>query len=173
MTEIITKKKKPNILKLSDFNKSFTAKDKLSVSSIKNTQGDAQNKQFSTAKKETPKQSTSNNTNQTQSSSAAKVEKPLYLTQKEYKDILTELQTTYPKCFTTPLSILATGIHKQLFKGNINTRYSKTKLRYFFKLYCTTKEYKNGLKIGANRHDLDGNVTGQVTEKEACKHIKT
>jgi hypothetical protein len=90
---------------------------------------------------------------------------------KIYKQILKILQNTYPHCFTIPPKPLAVNIHLSLIETKIED-ISKTMLRKFLVCYCRTKNYKDGLQLGADRVDLQGNVTACVTAEEMSINIQ-
>lgn len=88
-----------------------------------------------------------------------------------YKQILKTMQDTYPHCFTIAPKPLAINIHLSLIETKIED-ISKTMLRKFLVCYCRTKQYKEMLQLGADRVDLQGNVTACVTAEEMSINIK-
>lgn len=100
----------------------------------------------------------------------ATTKKPKWKTKKEfvkgkYKEILAFLRVQHPDCFTTPPKPLKLKIHEDLHRL-YSGKFSKTIIGKFFTVYCGTKQYKQTLIAGADRVDLAGNVTGQITEEE-------
>ncbi len=45
-------------------------------------------------------------------------------------------------------------------------------MRKFLVCYCRTKNYKDALQLGADRVDLQGNVSGCVTAEEMSINIQ-
>ncbi|WP_367364666.1 ProQ/FINO family protein [Candidatus Tisiphia endosymbiont of Nedyus quadrimaculatus] len=92
----------------------------------------------------------------------------ILLSKDEYTNILNLLQTTYPKCFTTPPTPLAIGIHKELLL--LEQEYlPKTKIRKFLRIYCRNINYRKAIILGSNRVNLNGTVVGTITENKPLK----
>ena len=84
------------------------------------------------------------------------------------KEVIAFLAERFPQCFSAegearPLKI---GIFQDLVdrvQGEMNL--SKTQLRSALRLYTSSWRYLYGIKAGADRVDLDGNVCGQLDEQ--------
>jgi len=85
-----------------------------------------------------------------------------------YIKVLRHLQERYPKCFTKPPKPLAIGILKEAWCRCKELEITKGQLQQFFHRYCGKEQYKQGLVVGAERVDLEGNVKNVVTEKEVA-----
>jgi len=96
--------------------------------------------------------------------------KKFAFSKEDYYAILKYMQEHYPKCFTTPPSPLAIGIHNLLFAIE-DMPFSKTKTRRFFASYTRTKKYLSSLVVGNDRIGLDGMPTSKVIAEEV-KNIK-
>lgn len=97
--------------------------------------------------------------------SPKKKEKKLLMPKEEFQEKLKYLQTKYPKCFTTPPSPLAIGIHKELI--SLEKDYMSTiTIRNIFKIYTKSKEYRKNHLRGKDRLNLDGTVHSQVTDEQ-------
>lgn len=85
---------------------------------------------------------------------------------KTSKDIINYLAATYPNCFSTegeakPLKI---GIFHDLVKRlDENSGISKVRLRAALRTYTLSWRYLHGIKKGAHRVDLDGNLSEILT----------
>jgi hypothetical protein len=85
-----------------------------------------------------------------------------------FKKTINYLRSTYPKCFTNPISPLAIGIHKQLqeqmnIEGTPFT--TKKSIHIFLHFYIDTLSYKSVCIEGAERRNLDGSVHSIITAK--------
>ena len=86
-----------------------------------------------------------------------------------FKKTLNYLRSTYPKCFTNPISPLAIGIHKQLQEQmNIEGMPFTTKksIHIFLHFYIDTLSYKSACIEGAERRNLDGSVHSIIMAKD-------
>jgi len=104
---------------------------------------------------------------------AAKLVKPVRkkmpIAPYKVKELLEYLKTTYPKCFTTPPSPLAIGIHYQLWDTELtkdDTPFNKNNLRIILYIYTHNKKYITTLIENADRFNLDGSVSSKVTIEE-------
>lgn len=90
------------------------------------------------------------------------------------KEVIAFLAERFPLCFTAegearPLKI---GIFQDLVErvqGEENL--SKTQLRSALRLYTSSWRYLYGVKVGAERVDLDGNPCG-VLEEQHVEHAR-
>ncbi|HDL6963750.1 TPA: RNA chaperone ProQ [Yersinia enterocolitica] len=90
------------------------------------------------------------------------------------KEVIAFLAERFPRCFTAegearPLKI---GIFQDLVErvqGEENL--SKTQLRSALRLYTSSWRYLYGVKVGAERVDLDGNPCG-VLEEQHVEHAR-
>lgn len=83
-----------------------------------------------------------------------------------YLTILNHFKTKYPNCFSDPIKPLAIGIIKDMLKEKTELKLSGIKIRKFCNIYCNTPEYKEILKLGTPRVDLQGNSTGLVEQNK-------
>ncbi|NLS43363.1 RNA chaperone ProQ [BEV proteobacterium] len=90
------------------------------------------------------------------------------------KDVIVFLAERFPLCFTTegdtrPLKI---GIFQDLVTRVSETdSVSKTQLRSALRLYTSSWRYLYGIKLGAQRVDLDGNPCGEL-EQQHVDHAR-
>ncbi|WP_440864347.1 RNA chaperone ProQ [Symbiopectobacterium purcellii] len=90
------------------------------------------------------------------------------------KDVIAFLAERFPLCFTTegdtrPLKI---GIFQDLVTRVSETdSVSKTQLRSALRLYTSSWRYLYGIKLGAQRVDLDGNPCGEL-EQQHVDHAR-
>ncbi|MBG6248062.1 MULTISPECIES: RNA chaperone ProQ [Symbiopectobacterium] len=90
------------------------------------------------------------------------------------KDVIAFLAGRFPLCFTTegdtrPLKI---GIFQDLVTRVSETdSVSKTQLRSALRLYTSSWRYLYGIKLGAQRVDLDGNPCGEL-EQQHVDHAR-
>lgn len=90
------------------------------------------------------------------------------------KEVIAYLAEQFPLCFIAegeakPLKI---GIFQDLVTRLIDeTCVSKTQLRTALRLYTTSWRYLYGIKVGAERIDLDGNSCG-ILEEQHVEHAK-
>ena len=90
------------------------------------------------------------------------------------KDVIAFLAERFPLCFTTegetrPLKI---GIFQDLVTRVSETDcVSKTQLRSALRLYTSSWRYLYGIKLGAQRVDLDGNPCGEL-EQQHVEHAR-
>ncbi len=90
------------------------------------------------------------------------------------KDVIAFLAERFPLCFTTegetrPLKI---GIFQDLVTRVPDTdNVSKTQLRSALRLYTSSWRYLYGIKLGAQRVDLDGNACGDL-EQQHVDHAR-
>ena len=90
------------------------------------------------------------------------------------KDVIAFLAERFPLCFTTegdtrPLNI---GIFQDLVTRVSETdSVSKTQLRSALRLYTSSWRYLYGIKLGAQRVDLDGNPCGEL-EQQHVDHAR-
>jgi len=84
------------------------------------------------------------------------------------KEVISYLAQKFPLCFIAegeakPLKI---GIFQDLVKRlEDDTTVSKTQLRSALRLYTTSWRYLHGVKVGAERVDLDGNTCGVLDQE--------
>ncbi|WFN96203.1 RNA chaperone ProQ [Edwardsiella ictaluri] len=91
------------------------------------------------------------------------------------KEVIAFLAQRFPQCFSTegearPLKI---GIFQDLvarMQGEENGL-SKTQLRSALRLYTSSWRYLHGVKLGAERVDLDGNACG-VLDEQHVEHAR-
>ena len=94
---------------------------------------------------------------------------------KNSKEVIAYVAECFPKCFTLegeakPLKI---GIFQDLAERlSEDEKVSKTQLRAALRQYTSSWRYLHGVKVGAERVDLDGNPCG-VLEEEHVEHAKT
>ncbi|RLM25288.1 RNA chaperone ProQ [Brenneria alni] len=90
------------------------------------------------------------------------------------KEVIALLAERFPLCFTTegetrPLKI---GIFQDLVERIPETDHvSKTQLRSALRLYTSSWRYLYGVKLGAQRVDLDGNPCGEL-EQQHVDHAR-
>nr|WP_113869042.1 RNA chaperone ProQ [Brenneria salicis]NMN91512.1 ProP effector [Brenneria salicis ATCC 15712 = DSM 30166]RBP58422.1 ProP effector [Brenneria salicis ATCC 15712 = DSM 30166]RLM29351.1 RNA chaperone ProQ [Brenneria salicis ATCC 15712 = DSM 30166] len=90
------------------------------------------------------------------------------------KEVIAFLAERFPRCFTTegetrPLKI---GIFQDLVERVPETdNVSKTQLRSALRLYTSSWRYLYGVKLGAQRVDLDGNPCGEL-EQQHVEHAR-
>ncbi|MFT8210178.1 MAG: RNA chaperone ProQ [Symbiopectobacterium sp.] len=90
------------------------------------------------------------------------------------KDVIAFLAERFPLCFTTegetrPLKI---GIFQDLVtRMSESDSVSKTQLRSALRLYTSSWRYLYGIKLGAQRVDLDGNPCGEL-EQQHVDHAR-
>ncbi|MGL9734991.1 MAG: RNA chaperone ProQ [Symbiopectobacterium sp.] len=90
------------------------------------------------------------------------------------KDVIAFLAEWFPLCFTTegdtrPLKI---GIFQDIVTRVSETdSVSKTQLRSALRLYTSSWRYLYGIKLGAQRVDLDGNPCGEL-EQQHVDHAR-
>ena len=89
---------------------------------------------------------------------------------KEYFNILTKLQTDFPKVFSEEVKPLAIGIHLELLKM-LQGQFSRRQLGIFFHRYCGSFKYQEKLVEGAQRYNLDGSPATLVTKTEISSII--
>jgi hypothetical protein len=99
-------------------------------------------------------------------------QKPGMLPPKIFLKIINYFRTKYPNCFSVPMKPLAIGLHKEMINKCEEIGVSKTQIRRFCSAYCHRKVYKTILVVGAERVDLEGNVTSVVTEEEVKLNFK-
>ncbi|WKA64385.1 RNA chaperone ProQ [Pectobacterium aroidearum] len=91
------------------------------------------------------------------------------------KEVIAFLAERFPLCFTTegetrPLKI---GIFQDLVERVPESdNVSKTQLRSALRLYTSSWRYLYGVKLGAQRVDLDGNPCGEL-EQQHIDHART
>ena len=84
----------------------------------------------------------------------------------EFKQILKELRTKFPGAFPkNKFVVLKKGIDLDILKRS-GLNIGRTKLKTCLKIYTAHPGYIDIHKPGANRYDITGEVTGQVTEQE-------
>lgn len=84
-----------------------------------------------------------------------------------FMSILKSLAMNYPDCFSfREQKILKVGIVKDLLGEHLKHKVPKNKIKLFLLHYTNTPEYMEKHIIGADRHDLWGNIVGKVTEVE-------
>ncbi|MGL4682396.1 MAG: RNA chaperone ProQ, partial [Hafnia alvei] len=91
------------------------------------------------------------------------------------KEVIAFLAQRFPQCFSAegearPLKI---GIFQDLverMQGDENGL-SKTQLRSALRLYTSSWRYLHGVKVGAERVDLDGNPCGEL-EQQHVDHAR-
>lgn len=159
MIEYNSKTKRP-ILKLNSFKKDNTALSPENSKCI-----DVKEALANVVEPE--KFATSPNTNhKTSSANAAPV--PHF----RYEEVLSHLQTHYPKCFPsmpeTPLP-LAIKIHEQLLAKKIPT-FSNTAIRKFLAQYTRTKPYREAKKTITKRYNLDGSFASNIKHSDQQSH---
>lgn len=90
------------------------------------------------------------------------------------KEVIAYLAKQFPLCFIAegeakPLKI---GIFQDLVtRLTAENAVSKTQLRTALRLYTTSWRYLYGIKVGAERIDLDGNACG-ILEEQHVEHAK-
>ncbi|MGK2960121.1 MAG: RNA chaperone ProQ [Candidatus Malihini olakiniferum] len=90
------------------------------------------------------------------------------------KDVIAFLAERFPLCFTTegetrPLKI---GIFQDIVTRALETNsISKTQLRSALRLYTSSWRYLHGIKLGAQRVDLDGNLCAKL-EQQHTDHAR-
>ncbi|MEH2920351.1 RNA chaperone ProQ [Samsonia erythrinae] len=90
------------------------------------------------------------------------------------KEVIAFLAERFPLCFTTegetrPLKI---GIFQDLVERvSESDNVSKTQLRSALRLYTSSWRYLYGVKLGAQRVDLDGNPCGEL-EQQHVEHAR-
>jgi ProP effector len=93
---------------------------------------------------------------------------------KNSKEIIAYIAECFPKCFTLegeakPLKI---GIFQDLAERlSEDEKVSKTQLRAALRQYTSSWRYLHGVKLDAERVDLDGNACGKL-EEEHVEHAK-
>ncbi|MBW3697001.1 RNA chaperone ProQ [Vibrio sp. T187] len=93
---------------------------------------------------------------------------------KNSKEVIAYIAECFPKCFTLegeakPLKI---GIFQDLAERlSEDEKVSKTQLRAALRQYTSSWRYLHGVKLGAERVDLDGNASGEL-EEEHVEHAK-
>ena len=105
---------------------------------------------------------------QTEAQEPSKSQSRKFISHKDYCAMLKHMQEHYSKCFTTPPSPLAIGIHNQIFVIK-DMPFSKTKLRRLLARYTRTRKYFDNLIVGNDRLALDGTPTSKVLAEEV-KH---
>ena len=85
----------------------------------------------------------------------------------EYKELLNKHFPESIGC--KPIKVLKIGIDKDILAQNIEG-VTRTSLKCFLRGYCRSAGYKKRLKVGNDRHDLQGKVVAQITEQE-CEHL--
>ncbi|WP_153447156.1 RNA chaperone ProQ [Vibrio algicola] len=94
---------------------------------------------------------------------------------KNSKEVIAYIAERFPLCFTLegeakPLKI---GIFQDLAERlSEDEKVSKTQLRAALRQYTSSWRYLHGVKLGAERVDLDGNACGEL-EAEHVEHAKT
>lgn len=94
---------------------------------------------------------------------------------KNSKEVIVYIAERFPLCFTLegeakPLKI---GIFQDLAERlSDDEKVSKTQLRAALRQYTSSWRYLHGVKLGAERVDLDGNTCGEL-EAEHVEHAKT
>ena len=90
------------------------------------------------------------------------------------KEVIAYLAERFPLCFTLegearPLKI---GIFQDLVERVSESEHvSKTQLRSALRLYTSSWRYLYGVKVGAQRVDLDGNACGEL-EQQHVEHAR-
>lgn len=89
------------------------------------------------------------------------------------KEVLAFLAEHFPLCFSAegearPLKI---GIFQDLVERVQEEYLSKTQLRAALRLYTSSWRYLYGVKVGAQRIDLDGNACGEL-EQQHVNHAR-
>ncbi|GAB7271503.1 hypothetical protein DZS_28970 [Dickeya ananatis] len=90
------------------------------------------------------------------------------------KEVIAYLAERFPLCFTLegearPLKI---GIFQDLVERVSESEHvSKTQLRSALRLYTSSWRYLYGVKLGAQRVDLDGNPCGEL-EQQHVEHAR-
>ena len=93
---------------------------------------------------------------------------------KNSKEVIVYIAERFPLCFTLegeakPLKI---GIFQDLAERlSDDEKVSKTQLRAALRQYTSSWRYLHGVKLGAERVDLDGNTCGEL-EAEHVEHAK-
>ncbi len=93
---------------------------------------------------------------------------------KNSKEVIAYIAERFPQCFTLegeakPLKI---GIFQDLAQRlSDDPKVSKTQLRAALRQYTSSWRYLHGVKLGAERVDLDGNACGQL-EAEHVEHAQ-
>ncbi|OQW90877.1 MAG: hypothetical protein BWK79_18510 [Beggiatoa sp. IS2] len=83
------------------------------------------------------------------------------------KAILTVFQERFPKTFfndTTEIRPLKIDIHRDLY-AVFAEQYPKKAINRALKIYTKCPDYFNALTLGAQRVDLEGNLSGEVTQE--------
>ena len=97
--------------------------------------------------------------------------KPILPSKIEALKFLERLQLSRPEIFPPkplPKVPLAIGIFEQLNAHRDELRISKNVLEKALRLWCKGVRYYTALtKVGSPRYDINGNITGTVTEKDA------
>ncbi|MBD1574701.1 RNA chaperone ProQ [Vibrio sp. S17_S38] len=94
---------------------------------------------------------------------------------KNSKEVIVYIAERFPLCFTLegeakPLKI---GIFQDLAERlSDDEKVSKTQLRAALRQYTSSWRYLHGVKLGAERVDLDGNACGEL-DAEHVEHAKT
>lgn len=89
------------------------------------------------------------------------------------KEVIAFLAERFPLCFSAegearPLKI---GIFQDLVERVQEENLSKTQLRAALRLYTSSWRYLYGVKVGAQRIDLDGNACGEL-EQQHVDHAR-
>ena len=89
------------------------------------------------------------------------------------KEVIAFLAERFPLCFSAegearPLKI---GIFQDLVERVQGKNLSKTQLRSALRLYTSSWRYLYGVKVGAQRVDLDGNPCGEL-EQQHVDHAR-
>lgn len=89
------------------------------------------------------------------------------LSKEEIVKIREQLQKHFPKAFQDDgVVILKKGINKNIYESGVLNEVSQTKINRFLAIYTKRFKYLKAHKAGANRYDLEGNISGEVTAKE-------
>lgn len=101
----------------------------------------------------------------------AKVKK-VKMPREEYKEVLDLVRQKFSKAFpraVDPIKMLKNGIHKDISK---KLNIEEEKIHRFLYVYVRKKKYTLGMKLGAPRHDLKGNIISYVLKEEMNKPPK-
>jgi ProP effector len=90
--------------------------------------------------------------------------------------IIRQLQKQFPNAFPknpAPKVPLKLGIHNDLFGFSESLGISKVELQKTIKTWCSGNRYWACMVENADRYDLSGNTSGNVTQKEAVQARKS
>lgn len=84
-----------------------------------------------------------------------------------FKEMLSDFEVSFPNSFSRDKKLLGLAIRNQLKKAK--PEYSHKRIGVFLSIYCTSRDYRKKLSLGAERVDLDGVVSSYVTEEQIEK----